>query len=365
MFTPTFEEHMTVLKRLFHYIDIFNLSLRHDKCDFAKPELGFLGFIVNGKTIKLTAENVRKVKEFEAPKTQKQPQSFLGIANFNRRFIPNFSAIAKPLSSLTSAKVKFTWGNDQHLAFEKLKMHLCNAPNIYLADWSKEFHIQTDASKIAVGRVLFQRNEQSQKMPLAYFSQTLDKETHNWSATHREIIGIISASRKWAPYCSGKVVFHTDHEPLKIIRKQKYPKDQLCKWILELENFDYRVEYVKGKDNPEADYLSMIITDNDNTPKFIQEINSVYLEEVIIPTMDVILIKKHLNADPLLLDATKQHADNDKISKGYSNHIVALWLRMEFCGKGIGSLSLNLCKSTLYVSTMDSTIQEQKILCIL
>ena len=129
-------------------------------------------------------------------------------------------------------------------------------------------------------------------------------------------------------------MFHTDHEPLKIIRKQKYPRDQLCKWILELENFDYRVEYVKGKDNPEADYLSRIITDNDNTPKFIQEINSVYLEEVIIPTMDVILIKKHLNADPLLLDATKQHADNDKISKGVFKSYSSLMVKDGILWKG-------------------------------
>ena len=70
---------------------------------------------------------------------------------------------------------------------------------------------------------------------------------------------IVIVSKKWSAYCSNKVVFHTDHQPLKYIRKQKDPRGNIECWIMELENCDYTVEYIPGKDNTEADYLSRTV----------------------------------------------------------------------------------------------------------
>ena len=73
------------------------MSLRSDKCEFAKPEIEFLGFLVNGREIRPTPANVSKVLSFPSPTTRKKLQSFLGVANFNRRFIKEFSKIVQPL----------------------------------------------------------------------------------------------------------------------------------------------------------------------------------------------------------------------------------------------------------------------------
>ena len=70
--------------------------------------------------------------------------------------------------------------------------------------------------------------------------------------------GIVSSSRKWKPYCYENIVLYTDHEPLCNIRKQKDPREKIGRWILELENLDYTIKYLKGQENVEADYLSQI-----------------------------------------------------------------------------------------------------------
>lgn len=258
VYSTSFEQHLETLERLFYYVDHYSLSLRLDKCEFAKPEIEFLGFLVNGESIRPTPENVRKVLEFPKPTTRKKLQSFLGIANFNRRFIQDYSKIAQPLTMMTSSKKKFEWGIEQDVAFEKIKSCISKAPSLRLADWNKEFHIQTDASDISVGAVLYQLGESGEEFPLAYHSKTLTDTERRWSATDKEMFGIISAARKWSPYCSGRVIFHTDHLPLKYMRKQKDPRGKMARWLVEMENYDYQIEYVPGKENVQADYLSRV-----------------------------------------------------------------------------------------------------------
>ena len=229
IYSKTFEQHVETIDAVLNLADQANLSLRADKCEFAKPEIEFLGFLINGKEIRPTPTNVSKVLEFPSPTTRKKLQSFLGVANFNRRFIKDFSKIVQPLSAMTSSMKKFEWGTEQEKAFQHMKQCISNAPALRLADWSKEFHIQTDASDISVGAVLFQQGENRERYPLAYHSKTLNNTERRWTATEKEMFGIISASRKWAPYCCNSVIFHTDHQPLKYIRKQKDPRGKFAR----------------------------------------------------------------------------------------------------------------------------------------
>ena len=315
VYSSSFEQHVETLDKLLYYIDHYNLSLRADKCEFAKPEIEFLGFIVNGETIRPTPENVRKVLEFPQPTTRKKLQKFLGIANFNRRFIKDYSKIAQPLTMMTSSKKKFEWGAAQENAFSEIKECISRAPSLRLADWDKEFHIETDASDVSVGAVLFQVGEAGEQFPLAYHSKTLNDTERKWSATDKEMFGIISALRKWSPYCSGYTVFHTDHQPLKYIRNQKDPRGKMARWIMELENYDYRIEYLPGKDNIQADYLSRVdIPDDVPELESMQEKACVYFEDVILPTMDI--IKQHQAKDLAVADAIKQVKEEGKITKG-------------------------------------------------
>ena len=258
--STSMEEHINTLEILLQVLESNNMSLRKDKCEFAYQEIQFLGFKIDGKTLKPGTKNISKIKEFPAPTTRKQLQSFLGLANYNRRFIDGYSVICSPLNRLTSSKVPFVWTSQEQAAFDKLKTTFHAALSLFIPDWSKPFVIRTDASKIAVGSVLGQYDENGSFKPVGYHSETLNqKNTKNWSATERELYGIISASRKWKTFCYEKITFYSDHEPLRNIHRQKDPRGKIGRWILELENLDYCIKYLKGADNQEADYLSRIM----------------------------------------------------------------------------------------------------------
>ena len=107
--TVSFAEHCSTLAILLTVLDDLGTSLRHDKCEFAKSSIGFLGFRLDGQTIKHSLKNIDKIREFPTPTTRKFLQRFLGLAKYNRRFIERYSDLCKPLNKLTSSKVPFVW----------------------------------------------------------------------------------------------------------------------------------------------------------------------------------------------------------------------------------------------------------------
>ena len=170
-----FEEHMNALRIIFEVIEECNLSFRRDKCILAVPEIELLGYIVNGKEIKPSPHNISKIKEFPQPKNRKQLQRFLGITNYNRRFINKYAELCTPLNRLTSTKVEFIWTENEQKAFEKLKQDFHKALSLFLPDWNKPFVIRTDASSKAVGSVLGQFSSDGSFKPLGYHSESLSK----------------------------------------------------------------------------------------------------------------------------------------------------------------------------------------------
>ena len=195
------------------------MSLQHDKCEFAKSSIGFLDFRLDGQTIKPSLKNIDKIKEFPTQTTRKLLQRFLGLANYNRRFIERYSDLCKPLNKLTSSKVSFVWTSVEQRAFEAIRDKFHETLSLHVPDWNRDFVIKTDASKVAVGSVLGQTDNKVNFCPIGYHSETLTKTTKMWSATERGMYVIISASRKWRTYCHGSIKFITDYQPLKNIRK--------------------------------------------------------------------------------------------------------------------------------------------------
>ena len=264
LFSRNLEDHVSMLKIVMNELRKMNMSLRVDKCEFGYTKIDFLGFVIDGVSVGPSEANIDKVKQFPKPKNKKEIQRFLGLANFNRRFIKNYSTLAKPLTSLVSEKVQFEWGAAQEEAFTVLKDKLGNVNNLYLPKWKETFHIQTDASGIAVGGMLYQVDKIGQICPISFHSQTLTKAETRWDVTDRELWAIISCLRKWRVYCcEGKVTFHTDHEPLKNIRNRKDPRNKIMRWLNELEAVEYEVKYIPGDLNGVADSLSRIVVKTD------------------------------------------------------------------------------------------------------
>ena len=252
-----FEEHMVCVEAVLKMMRKRNLSLRADKAEIGFRELLVLGFVVNGETIRPDPANVQKITDYPCPKTKKQVQRFLGIANFNRKFVKGYSDLVRPLTLLTASRSnKIEWGEREERAFQRLKTEMASVPNLFLPDWKAPFQMQTDASGEAVGGVLYQTSEEGDVRPIAYHSKTLSKPQRRWSATEKELFAVIECTRKWRVYCTGKVCIFTDHKPLEFARNMKDTRGKVARWILELDEIDYLIKYLPGKQNVVADAFS-------------------------------------------------------------------------------------------------------------
>ena len=151
------------------------MSIRKDKCELFKPSIEFLGFLLDGKNLKPSKSNLAKIRTFPVSKTRRELQRFLGLANYNRRFIDGYSRVVAPLNRLTSTKVTYLWSGDEEAAFENIKKKFQENLSLYIPDWTKPFVIKTDALKIAYGSVLGQFEAKKSLKPLGYNSETLTK----------------------------------------------------------------------------------------------------------------------------------------------------------------------------------------------
>ncbi|GKD46710.1 putative reverse transcriptase domain-containing protein [Tanacetum coccineum] len=144
----------------------------------ALQEVQFLGHVINGDGIHVDPSKIEAVKNWEAPRTPSEVRSFLGLAGYYRRFIENFSKIAKSLTILTQKSKTYDWGEEQERAFQTLKDKLCNAPVLALPDGPEDFVVYCDASCQGLGCVLMQRGK-----VIAYASRQLKIHEKNYT-TH-------------------------------------------------------------------------------------------------------------------------------------------------------------------------------------
>ena len=174
--------------------------------------------------------------------------------------------VAEPLYRLTRKGIEWMWGSPAESAFLNLKDRLTKYPvMLSFPDWHGEFYLQTDASSVAVGAVLSQKDKSGRLRPLGYSSSGLTQAQKNYSAGELECWALIAAARKWRYYLQAacKVVFLSDHNPLRWLRGQKDPRHKFSRWIQELEAIDYEIHYVRGKENAAADYLSRLSSEVD------------------------------------------------------------------------------------------------------
>ena len=258
IFSRTFEQHMKEVDLVFQRLREANISLKLSKCVFGSKSVEFLGYELSREGIKPLQRLTSTTKGFQRPETKKEVKRFLGMAGFYRNFIPKFANISKHLNEQTSDKVHFTWDEKCEHAFVSLKQKLSSEPLLAFPRLGEEFMIDVDASDTAFGGVLLQKGVDSKWHPVAYFSDSIKPSQQNWAATTKEAFALVLATRHWYVYLAGThFVLNSDHNPLVYLRNLKDPRGKIGRWILELEEFNYTVKYIRGIDNVKADALSL------------------------------------------------------------------------------------------------------------
>ena len=253
----TFSEHLVNLRLVLLRLRDAGLRLKSRKCYFAMKEVEYLGYRVSESGISADPVKVRAVNDFPRPRDLKRVRSFLGLASYYRRFIPEFSKIAAPLYCLTRKDAPFIWTDACEKAFVELKTLLTNAPILAFPNFSRDFHLETDASGLGLGAVLSQEQSDGTTRPIAYASRTLQPHERNYAATEMEALGVVWAVKHFRQYLYGhRCHVHTDHEALKSLLNSPHPSGKLARWGLAIQELDLVIHYKPGRVNQKADALS-------------------------------------------------------------------------------------------------------------
>lgn len=243
-------------------IDVFerfrnmNLKLNPLKCEFMKKQLLYLGHVVSADGVLPDPEKVRVLQQYPVPANSDDVRRFIAFCNYYRKFIPQFSEITLPLNKLCRKNVVFSWTKECQNSFEILKNKLITPPILQYPDFSdtNTFVLQTDASGVAIGSVLCNKDLK----PVAYASRPLNKAELNYPIIQKELLAIVWSIKHFRPYLYGKqFIIKTDHKPLIYLFGMKDPSTRLLKFRLQLEEYDFKIEYVKGSENV-ADALSRV-----------------------------------------------------------------------------------------------------------
>ncbi|GBM49702.1 Retrovirus-related Pol polyprotein from transposon 17.6 [Araneus ventricosus] len=168
----TFEEHLNNLRKVFQRLQKANLKLNPKKCRFLQREVAYLGHVISAEGVKTDPEKIKAVVDWPRPDKIHDLRSFLGLCTYYRRFVKNFSTIARPLHKLTEAKSNFNWTDECEKSFNSLKQALTSSPILTYPRTDKDFILDTGASNEGIGAVLSQ-NTGNEERVIAYFSKSL------------------------------------------------------------------------------------------------------------------------------------------------------------------------------------------------
>src|SRR6201990_193298 len=258
--TPQGQElHKKIVHEFLDLMEEKSYFLKASKTQFEKPQMEILGWQVGGDGIRIDPSKVAGIAQWPRQlKNVKQVRSTLGVLGYQRPFIRNFAAIAKPLHDLTKKDAPFLWTEECREALDKLIKAVTSEAVLYQPDFTKQFELEVDASLFAVGAVLFQRDEEGRRRPVSYYSAALNSAERNYDIWDREFLAMIKGLKHNRHLLIGsphKVIVLTDHENLGHYRHPQKINRRVARYLHTLADFDLELRHIPGATN-KADALS-------------------------------------------------------------------------------------------------------------
>ena len=253
------EELRKKTKRVLSVLLTNDLFVKPEKCEFEKEEVEFLGIVIKPGTLNMAKDKLKGILEWPTPKNVKNIRQFLGFCNFYRRFIPNFANISHPLNVLTRSRQPWNWSESQETAFRTLKNIFSKEPTLLLPDINKPFFVETDASLVATGGVLYQLNEEGQHQPCSFISNALEPAQQRYEIFDRELLAIIRALKTWRHYLlhnSHPITIWTDHENLTRFKSFRKLSPRQVRWQNFLSMYNIQLQHKPGAQLIGADIMS-------------------------------------------------------------------------------------------------------------
>lgn len=258
VYSLDFDQHLIHLKNVLEKCKRYGLKLKREKCKFACEELEFLGHIVSKEGLAPDDRKIKAIAEYPAPTNVKEIQSLLGMTNFYRQFIQDYSEITSPITELLKKKVPFNWSNECQDAFETLKHCLIESPILIMPNDQDQFTLMTDASDFALGVVLAQDRNGTDYV-VSYASKKLNPTQCRYHINEKEGMAVVWAvHKKYRRYLHGRhfrVI--TDSKTVKsMISKTEPISMRVARWVMILQEYDFEIIHREGTWNTLADGLS-------------------------------------------------------------------------------------------------------------
>lgn len=258
VYASTLEDLRRTTRRVFELLRGAGLFVKAEKCEFEKSEILFLGFFVSHKGVRADPKKVDAVRSFPSPTDLRSARSFVGLASYYRRFVPNFSDLVAPITKLTQKDAPFVWGPDQEAGFNSVKAILSEAPVIRTFDVTREAIIQTDASYFGWGFVVSQIfDDDGLEHPIFIESGRFSDTETRYSTSEKEFLAIVQAFKR----CKHLLIqvpcrVITDHMNLKYWMRPMQLTHRQIRWSMMLAPFTLTIEYRPGKYAVVPDALS-------------------------------------------------------------------------------------------------------------
>lgn len=256
VFSSTFEEHIVNLKLVLSRLREANLTAKVSKCVFAENRIKILGHVVDENGISTDPDKINAITNFPRLNSVKKLQSFLGLCNYYRKFIRDFSALAKPLFNITKDNVDFKWDSIQEMAFQNLKDKLASNPVLAHFNPNKECELRVDASREGLGAILLQEKDK-ELHPVSYISRSLTKAERNYTISELEALTVVWSLQYLRHLVYGRPIkIVTDHHALCWLKSCKDPTGRLARWAIKLSEYEYTVVHKNGRLHNDVDCLS-------------------------------------------------------------------------------------------------------------
>ena len=259
----SYEEHLELCDKVLRTLTNHGVMLKLSKCKWFCKTVEFLGHVISVDGLSKPDSYVKTVANFPQPKTKTQLREFLGLLNFQRKFIPNCSLVMRPLSQATGGnskkKGKIEWTDEMDAAFNSLKELMVKEVTLAYPDYSEEAQpllVYTDASGYGIGSCLAQVQNDNFRI-VAYASVAFNETELKYSTLERELAAIRWAVKTFRPFLFGiEFVIHTDHRPLIHLYNLQIVNMRLARTLRELSEYNFVIKYTPGRANTAADTLS-------------------------------------------------------------------------------------------------------------
>jgi hypothetical protein len=259
IYSDSLDDHKEHVRKVLQRLREFGLQADIAKCEFHVQEVKYLGLIVGTSGIRMDPSKVAAVVDWPKPLSVKDVQSFLGFANFYRRFIKNFAKKALPLTKLTKKDTPFVWDEACTQAFESLKKAFTSAPVLQHFDPDKPSTVECDSSDYVNAGCLSQPDDNGILHPVAFFSRRLTPTECNYDIYDKELMAIVRAFEEWRAELEGTglpVEVLSDHKNLQYFMTTKRLSRRQARWSEFLSRFNFKLVYRPGAQGGKPDALT-------------------------------------------------------------------------------------------------------------